>query len=79
MKPFSRIDVHFEYLALDRTSRCRLLKTMTEFARTSNTLAQPNDVSEQDYGDLARWKLNGREVKNALKVFSRLCAIKGAS
>ncbi|KAL9620354.1 MAG: hypothetical protein Q9160_005153 [Pyrenula sp. 1 TL-2023] len=72
----SRIDVHFEYPALDRTSRCRLLKTITEFARTSNTFAQPNDLTEQDYWGLARWKLNGRELKNAVKISSRLCAIK---
>jgi hypothetical protein len=72
----SRIDVHFEYPALDRTSRCKLLKTMVEFATYSKAFAQPADLSEQDYWHLARWELNGRELKNAIKVSSRLCLIK---
>jgi SpoVK/Ycf46/Vps4 family AAA+-type ATPase len=72
----SRIDVHFEYPALDRTSRCRLLKTMTEFTVSSNAFAQPDGLSEHDYWRLARWKLNGRELKNAVKISSRLCSIK---
>ncbi|KAF2131249.1 P-loop containing nucleoside triphosphate hydrolase protein [Dothidotthia symphoricarpi CBS 119687] len=72
----SRIDVHFEYPSLDRTARCKLLKAMTEFATSSNVFAQSTDLSEQDYWRLARWELNGRELKNAVKISTRLCSIK---
>lgn len=72
----SRIDVHFEHPALDRASRCRLLKTMTEFTTSARAFAQPNELSEQDYWNLARFELNGRELQNAVKISSRLCSIK---
>ncbi|KAJ4359586.1 uncharacterized protein N0V89_000141 [Didymosphaeria variabile] len=72
----SRIDVHFEYPTLDRTFRCKLLKTMTSFTTSSYEFSQTVDLTDQDYWNLARFELNGRELKNAVKVSSRICCIK---
>jgi SpoVK/Ycf46/Vps4 family AAA+-type ATPase len=72
----SRIDVHFEYPTLDRTSRSKLLKSMTEFVTSSDGFVQAVDLTDGDYWRLARWELNGRELKNAVKVSSRICCIR---
>ncbi|KAK1907647.1 hypothetical protein P3342_005975 [Pyrenophora teres f. teres] len=75
----SRIDLHFEYPSLDRQARCKLLNNVTDFIKSSDTFTQSVDLSDDDIWDLARWKLNGRELKNAAKVASRLCSIKNES
>ncbi|KAH7091306.1 P-loop containing nucleoside triphosphate hydrolase protein [Paraphoma chrysanthemicola] len=72
----SRIDIHFEYPALDRDARCTLLRNITEFLQESTAFTQSVKLSDQDIWELARWKLNGRELKNAIKISSRLCSIK---
>jgi SpoVK/Ycf46/Vps4 family AAA+-type ATPase len=72
----SRIDVHFEYPVLDRLARFKLLRNVTEFIKASDAFTQSINLSDGDLWNLARWKLNGRELKNAAKVSSRLCSIK---
>jgi SpoVK/Ycf46/Vps4 family AAA+-type ATPase len=74
----SRIDVHFEYPALNRQARCRLLGNIIKFVAVSS-FSNSIDLSEKDLWELARWKLNGRELKNAVKVSTRLCSIKRES
>ncbi|KAL1591718.1 hypothetical protein SLS60_011717 [Paraconiothyrium brasiliense] len=65
------IDEADAYLGSDRgpNERSSLVRT------SSYDFAQTVDLTDQDYWDLARWELNGRELKNAVKVSSRMCYI----
>jgi hypothetical protein len=67
---FSRIDVHLVYLALSKSTRLALWKRMLEFANISDR------VSDEDLTDLASYELNGREIKNVIKMGSKWCSIK---
>jgi hypothetical protein len=72
----SRIDVHLRYPKLDRKARSKLFKNMVEFAGSSEDPSISHGLTEQDFWNLSKWQLNGREIKNAVKVSARMCYAK---
>ncbi|KAJ7635038.1 P-loop containing nucleoside triphosphate hydrolase protein, partial [Roridomyces roridus] len=68
----SRIHMALKYDDLDRHARQRLWKDFL-----SNLNGGGTDVSEEGYGVLAEYDVNGRQIKNAVKTAESLAAFTG--
>jgi hypothetical protein len=70
----SRVNIHLVFQSLPFTSR--LLLWQKFLSRLPGPEVQAK-VSKKDMDELAKWELNGREIKNAIKTVRTWCVCKG--
>lgn len=70
----SRVNIHLVFQSLSVSSR--LLLWQKFLSRLPSTDAQAK-VNKRDLNELAKWELNGREIKNAIKTVRTWCICKG--
>lgn len=70
----SRVNIHLVFQSLPFTSR--LLLWQKFLSRLLGPEVQAK-VSKKDMDELAKWELNGREIKNAIKTVRTWCVCKG--
>jgi SpoVK/Ycf46/Vps4 family AAA+-type ATPase len=74
----SRVNIHLLFTPLPFSSRLVLWRKF--LSRLPDSAAVPNPLShlqEKELAVLARWELNGREIKNAIKTVRTWCVCKG--
>jgi len=75
----SRVNIHLLFPTLSIQSRIKLwqklLSRLPEFNSSTDVSVMP--LSINDINQLAAWELNGREIKNAIKIARTWCICKG--
>jgi SpoVK/Ycf46/Vps4 family AAA+-type ATPase len=73
----SRVNIHLVFTPLSPASRLMLwrkfLSRLPPSSKANNVLEH---LSDDDLEELARWELNGREIKNAIKTVKTWCDCK---
>jgi hypothetical protein len=69
----SRVNIHLLFTPLPFSSR--LLLWQKFLSRLPQDAAKPR-VSKKDMQELAKWEMNGREIKNAIKTVRTWCVCK---
>lgn len=69
----SRVNIHLVFQSLPFSSRLLLWQKFLSRLPGADTLAK---VSKKDIEELAKWDLNGREIKNAIKTVRTWCICK---
>ncbi|KAF4619100.1 hypothetical protein G7Y89_g14746 [Cudoniella acicularis] len=67
----SRVNIHLVFQSLPYSSRLLL------WEKFLSRLDVPSVQSDEDMAELAKWELNGREIKNAIKTVRTWCVCKG--
>jgi len=70
----SRVNIHLVFQSLPFSSRFLLWQKF--LSRLPGPKVQAK-VSKKDMDELAKWELNGREIKNAIKTVRTWCVCKG--
>jgi hypothetical protein len=74
----SRIHIHLLFSALSFGSRMEIWKKfLSRLPSEGTNLHGVPEIGEEDLKELAAWELNGRQIKNALKITSTWCHCKG--
>jgi hypothetical protein len=68
------VNIHLVFQSLPFSSRLLLWQKFLSRLPGPDTLAK---VSKKDIRELAKWELNGREIKNAIKTVRTWCICKG--
>lgn len=69
----SRVNIHLVFQSLPFSSRLLLWQKFLSRLPGDNLL---DKVSKEDLQELAKWELNGREIKNAIKTVRTWCICK---
>lgn len=72
----SRIHIALRYDALDQKAKRTIFKIFVERVRVLEK-ADPTPLTEEDYADLAKHDLNGRQIKNTVRTAQALAVNKG--
>lgn len=76
----SRVNIHLLFTPLPAASRLvvwqKFLERLPPVKGPDGVLGKP-DIDEEDMKELAKWQLNGREIKNAIKTVKSWCDCKG--
>jgi hypothetical protein len=67
------VNIHLVFKSLPFSSRLLLWEKFLSRLPGANTLA---NISTEDMQELAKWELNGREIKNAIKTVRTWCVCK---
>jgi AAA+ superfamily predicted ATPase len=74
----SRVNIHLLFTSLPPASRLVLWRKFLSRLPPSTKMADPlTHLLDSDFDELARWELNGREIKNAIKTVRTWCDCKG--
>ncbi|KAF2419775.1 ATPase [Tothia fuscella] len=71
----SRVNIHLLFNPLPPASRLVLWKKFLD--RIPQKQGQTRDLVDEDFEELSKWDLNGREIKNAIKTVKSWCDCKG--
>jgi SpoVK/Ycf46/Vps4 family AAA+-type ATPase len=73
----SRVNIHLLFSPLPPASRLVLWRKFLSRLPPSAKMTNPlKHLSNEDFEELARWELNGREIKNAIKTVKTWCDCK---
>ena len=87
----SRVHIHLVFSSLSFAARCMLWRKfldrlpstgapgISNNASSGKITKSGSGISEDDIKALAKWNLNGREIKNAVKTVNTWCQCKGYS
>lgn len=77
----SRIDINLRYPVLDFQTRRKIWSNfLFDPPKPPQGFERPKiGISADDLDKLARWKLNGRDIKQSVKIAMKWCYIKGLS
>jgi SpoVK/Ycf46/Vps4 family AAA+-type ATPase len=70
----SRVNIHLVFKSLPASSRLVLWRKFLQRLPGQDVV---NELEEGDLEELAKWELNGREIKNAIKTVRTWCVCKG--
>jgi AAA+ superfamily predicted ATPase len=70
----SRVNIHLLFQTLPFSSRLLLWQKFLSRLPAEDVKAK---LTEKEMEELAKWELNGREIKNAIKTVTTWCACKG--
>jgi hypothetical protein len=75
----SRVNIHLLFSPLPASSRLLLWeKFLARLPNDNHSLTKTIEgLNKEMLGELAKWELNGREIKNAIKTVRTWCVCKG--